>query len=46
MLDYSILKKEEKDFIKTIDQFDIRKAINEIIEIQEDKIKMKNILID
>ena len=33
MLDYSILKKEEKDFIKTIDQFDIRKAINDSMDV-------------
>ena len=43
MLDYSILKKEEKNFMKTIDKFDIRNAINEIIEIQEDKTNMKGI---
>jgi hypothetical protein len=34
MLDYTILNKEEKNFMKTIDSFDIRLAINEIIEIQ------------
>ena len=38
MLDYTILNKEDKNFTKTIDKFDIRSAINEIIEIQEDKI--------
>jgi hypothetical protein len=38
MLDYSILNKEEKNFMKTTEYFDIRQAIEEIIEIQEDKI--------
>ena len=33
MLDYTILNKEEKNFMKTSDTFDIRVAINEIIEI-------------
>ena len=46
MLDYTILNKEEKNFTKTIDKFDIRTAINEIIEIQEDKISMKTLQVD
>ena len=46
MLDYTILNKEEKNFTKTIDRFDIRTAVNEIIEIQEDKIQMKSIQVD
>ena len=46
MLDYTILNKEEKNFMKTEDTFDIREAINEIIEIQEDKILMKNLHIE
>ena len=46
MLDYTILNKEEKNFMKTVDTFDIREAINEIIEIQEDKILMKNLQIE
>lgn len=33
MLDYTILNKEEKNFTKTINKFDIRSAINEIIDI-------------
>ena len=32
--------------MKTEDTFDIREAINEIIEIQEDKILMKNLQIE
>ena len=43
MLDYTILNKDEKNFSKTIEKFDIRDAIKEILEIQDDKIKMKNI---
>ena len=31
------------NFSKTIEKFDIRDAIKEILEIQDDKIKMKNI---
>ena len=38
MLDYTILNKEDTSFMKTISSFDIRNAIGEIIEIQEDKI--------
>jgi hypothetical protein len=43
MLDYTILNKNEKNFMKTIESFDIRNTIDEIIEIQEDKIQMKEI---
>jgi len=46
MLDYSMLNKEEKNFMKTVDTFDVREAVNEIIEIQEDKIMMKNLQIE
>ena len=46
MLDYSILNKEEKNFMKSADTFDVRKAIGEIIEIQEDKILMKNLEVE
>ena len=46
MLDYTILNKEEKNFMKISDNFDIRNAVNEIIEIQEDKIKMKNLKVE
>ena len=43
MLDYSILSKGGEKLEKTISKFDVRKSISEIIEIQEDKIEMKNI---
>ena len=33
MLDYTILNKEEKNFTKTLEKFNIQNAINEIIEI-------------
>jgi hypothetical protein len=43
MLDYTFLNKGDKNFMKTIELFDIRNTIDEIIEIQEDKMKMKGI---
>ena len=43
MLDYSILSKGEEKLTRTISRFDIRKSISDIIEIQEDKMEMKNI---
>jgi signal transduction histidine kinase len=46
MLDYTILNKEEKNFAKTIETFDIRNAVNEIIEILEDKISMKSLQVE
>lgn len=46
MLDYTILNKEDKNFMKSVSNFDIRNAIGEIIEIQEDKIQMKCIEIE
>ena len=46
MLDYSILNKEEKNFMKNINSFDIKEAIEEIIEILEDKIQMKSIQVE
>lgn len=33
MLDYTILNKDDKSFTKTIERFDIREALDEIIEI-------------
>lgn len=33
MLDYTILNKEEKNFTKTLEKFNIKNSINEIIEI-------------
>lgn len=43
MLDYSILSKGGERLEKSISKFDVRKSISEILEIQEDKIEMKNI---
>jgi signal transduction histidine kinase len=33
MLDYTMLNKEEKNFVKSVSLFDIRNAIGEIVEI-------------
>jgi hypothetical protein len=41
ILDYTILNKEEKYFTKSISVFNIQDAVQEIIEIQEDKAHMK-----
>ena len=43
ILDYTMLNKEEKGFTKALMVFDIREAVLEIITIQEDKAKFKNI---
>ena len=46
ILDYTILKKEEKNFTKQDTVFDIRDAVSEIIGFQEDKADNKQIKID
>ena len=43
ILDYTILNKEEKNFAKDTTSMDIRATINEIVEIQRDKAKIKDI---
>jgi signal transduction histidine kinase len=43
MLDYTILNKEEKNFAKDMTNTDIRITIDEIVEIQRDKAKIKDI---
>ena len=43
ILDYTILNKEEKNFAKDITSSDIRATIDEIVEIQADKAKIKDI---
>lgn len=43
ILDYSILSREDRNFTKDITAFDVREAIEEIIEIMDDKAKMKEI---
>ena len=46
MLDYTILNKDEKNFTKTIEKFNIKNSIHEIIEILEDKISMKSLQVE
>ena len=43
ILDYSMLQKNSESFLKKQNNFDIRDAINEIIDIEHDKIKMKQL---
>ena len=43
ILDYTILNKQEKNFTKNMIVMDVREAINEIMEIMNDKIEMKAI---
>ena len=45
ILDYTMLNKDDTNFTKDIKVFDIRLAVTQIIEIQEDKSKMKNIAV-
>jgi signal transduction histidine kinase len=45
ILDYTILNKDEKHFIKQISVFDINTAVQEILDIQKDKASLKNISI-
>jgi hypothetical protein len=41
ILDFTILNKDEKNFTKNITVFDIKVAVNQIIDILEDKTQMK-----
>jgi hypothetical protein len=43
ILDYSVLRKDDQNFIKNMAIFDIRNAIEEIIEIKKDKLNLKSI---
>jgi CheY-like chemotaxis protein len=43
ILDYTMLNQKTINFVKNMANFDIRVAIREIIEILEDKLKMKDI---
>jgi hypothetical protein len=45
ILDYSMLQKNSDNFLKRSADFDIRDAINEIIDIENDKIQMKSITV-
>jgi len=44
-LDYTLLNKKETNFSATCAPFDIKEAIREILEIQEDKAVMKAITV-
>lgn len=43
MLDFTVLSNDKKNFIKKNQEFPLYDSINEVIQIMEDKIKMKNI---
>ena len=43
ILDYTILNRDKKNFRKQITEFSIKEAIEEILEILEDKANMKEI---
>jgi hypothetical protein len=43
ILDYTILNKQQKNFLKNKSVFDVRDAIQEIVDIEQDKISMKSI---
>ena len=46
ILDYSLLNKQDNQFCKNSDIFDIRQAIQELNNIQEDSIILKEIKFD
>ena len=46
ILDYSLLNKESKNFMKDNKTFDVTKAIQEITQILEDKTSLKNIKVE
>lgn len=46
LLDYTILNKDSKNFIKIPTVFDLNIALTEMCQILEDKSSMKNITID
>ena len=43
ILDFAVLQKDVQGFIKQCSIFDVREAIQETIEILEEKARMKNI---
>ena len=45
ILDYTLLNQQQRNFLKNMANFDIREAIQEILDIQQDKITMKQIKI-
>ena len=46
ILDYTILNKDGTNFTKNISLFNVREAVSEIIQILDDKVKMKDIVIE
>jgi len=46
VLDYTILNKDSKNFIKNSNNFNLKEAINEINHILEDKSVMKKVNIE
>lgn len=46
ILDFSVLRKADENFVKEMKTFDIRTAVKEIVEIQEDKVEMKGIQLE
>ena len=46
ILDYTILNKDTKNFTKNITLFNVRSAVEEIIESLEDKLKLKSIFVE
>jgi len=46
ILDYTILNKEDKNFVKNFALFDIRDAMNELKDILNDKIILKDIQVE
>lgn len=45
ILDFSVLNQNEKNFTKIMTVFSVKTAVNEILDMLFDKIKMKNITI-
>jgi hypothetical protein len=43
ILDYTLLNKKDRNFVKDVNIFSIRVAVAEIVSILEDKANMKNI---
>jgi ribosomal 30S subunit maturation factor RimM len=46
LLDFSVLNKNEQNFTKINSVFDIREAVQQIIQMQTDKISMKQIRLE
>lgn len=45
MLDYTVLKNKEQNFSKNEGYFDVKLSVQEIVEMQEDRLKLKDICI-